>query len=147
MLSAPDILHATLVARWIGGRWRGALIRGASGAGKSTLALRSLEGGFRLVADDRVMVWRSGDTVYGKAPAPLAGLIEVRAVGVIPVQAPLPMAAIDLVVDLAPTAERLPDPTSIAIAGMQRPHLILLADDPHTPLRLAAALAATQHRL
>ena len=51
------ILHAGLLAIYLNGAWRGVLIEGASGAGKSDLAIRLLEQGFRLVADDRVLVW------------------------------------------------------------------------------------------
>ncbi len=47
------ILHAGLVALRLEGVWRGALIAGPSGVGKSDLALRAIEAGFRLVADDR----------------------------------------------------------------------------------------------
>ena len=50
------IVHAGLVALRHGGLWRGALITGPSGSGKSDLALRCLEHGFRLVADDRVLL-------------------------------------------------------------------------------------------
>ena len=60
------ILHAGLVARRQDGYWRGVLIEGASGAGKSDLALRALDHGFRLVADDRVVVWASGGALYGQ---------------------------------------------------------------------------------
>lgn len=117
-------------------------MRGASGAGKSTLALRCVEAGFTLVADDRVRVWRSGDTAYGKAPAPLAGLIEVRAVGVVPAVRTLALAPIALVVDLKPIAERFPDPATVTIADVEIPHLILPLADANAPLRLRAALAA-----
>ncbi len=123
------------------------LIRGASGAGKSTLALRCLEAGFRLVADDRVVVWVSEGKVYGKAPAPLAGLIEVRGVGIVTPSATERLAQVDLVVDLGPAAERLPDPTTLEIAGVALPHLTLPLADTDLPLRLAAALAAAQRGL
>ena len=119
-------------------------MRGASGAGKSTLALRCLEAGFRLVADDRVIVWRSGDTPYGRAPAPLAGLMEVRAVGVVAAARLLALAPIVLVVDLESVADRLPEPATVTIAGLAVPHLLLTLDDPDTALRLRAALAAVQ---
>ena len=81
-----DIRHAGLIARRIRGRWLGALIEGPSGAGKSDLALRALDRGFRLVADDRVLVWAADGRVFGRAPAPLRGLIEARGLGVIPVE-------------------------------------------------------------
>ena len=60
------IRHAGLIARRMGGVWRGVLIEGPSGAGKSDLALRALDQGFRLVADDRVVVWTdAGRLGYG----------------------------------------------------------------------------------
>lgn len=136
-----------MVCRWTGGRRCGVLIRGASGAGKSTLALRCLEAGFRLVADDRVVVWASGGALYGKAPAPLAGLIEVRGVGIMAVQPTERLSPIDLVVDLAPSNERLPDPATVEIAQVSVPHLTLPLADTDLPLRLAAALAALQRGL
>ncbi len=77
------ILHGGLIARRQNGFWRGALIEGASGSGKSDLALRAIDQGFRLVADDRVVVFPAGGRLYGRAPETLAGLIEVRGVGVI----------------------------------------------------------------
>ncbi len=141
------ILHATLVADRVEGHWRGALIRGPSGAGKSTLALRCLQLGLRLVADDRVVVWRSAGALYGKAPAPLAGLIEVRGVGVLPAPPALTLCRIALVIDLGSAGERLPEPATRTVAEVAIAGLDLLADDPHAALRLRAALAAPRHGL
>ncbi|MDB5454775.1 MAG: serine kinase [Caulobacter sp.] len=78
------IRHAGLLALRLDGRWRGALIEGPSGIGKSDLALRALDQGFSLVADDRVLVFESGGRLFGRAPDPLAGLIEARGVGILP---------------------------------------------------------------
>ena len=47
-MNDPILVHATAVA--IEGE--AVLLRGASGAGKSDLALRLIDGGARLVADD-----------------------------------------------------------------------------------------------
>ncbi|HEY1750683.1 MAG TPA: HPr kinase/phosphorylase [Caulobacteraceae bacterium] len=117
------ILHAGLVALRLGGRWRGALITGPSGAGKSDLALRALAAGLRLVADDRVVVWASGGAPYGRAPPPLAGLIEARGHGVGP-ESPLAFAEIILVARCAGEAEsieRMPDPEVETVAGLAVP--------------------------
>ncbi len=76
------IVHGGLIARRLGEHWRGVLIEGPSGAGKSDLALRALERGFSLVADDRVRLFVSGGRLYGRAPSALAGLIEARGIGV-----------------------------------------------------------------
>jgi serine kinase of HPr protein (carbohydrate metabolism regulator) len=96
MTSAPA-MHAGFVALRLGGLWRGALITGPSGAGKSDLALRALDEGFRLVADDRTIVFVSGGRLFGCAPAPLQGLIEARGIGVLPSPS-LPFAQVVLAV-------------------------------------------------
>jgi serine kinase of HPr protein (carbohydrate metabolism regulator) len=142
-----QILHATLVARRIGGRWLGALIRGPSGAGKSTLALRSLDAGFRLIADDRVVVFASGGRAFGKPPKPLEGLIEVRSVGVIATPDTARLSEIALVVDLVPATDRTPDPDIDLIAGVCVPRLGLALADADLPRRLTVALAALQRGL
>ena len=142
-----EILHATLVARRIDGRWRGALIRGPSGAGKSTLALRCLETGFRLVADDRVVAFASGGRVFGKPPKPLQGLIEVRSVGVVAVSDTLPFSEIALVVDLVAETDRMPEPAFDLVAGLSVPRIRLPLADADLPRRLTVTLAALQRGL
>ena len=61
----------------------GLLIRGPSGIGKSDLALRLIDKGARLVADDRVGLLVSDNHVIARAPATLAGLLEVRGLGML----------------------------------------------------------------
>ena len=76
-------LHATAVAQWApGAGWRAILISGPSGAGKSDLALQLIGRGWRLVADDSVHVFASGEALYAVAPETIAGRIEVRGVGI-----------------------------------------------------------------
>ena len=57
------------------------MIRGPSGAGKSTLALCLIHKGWRLVADDRVLIWRSGDRAWGREDAQIAHVIDGRHTG------------------------------------------------------------------
>jgi serine kinase of HPr protein (carbohydrate metabolism regulator) len=128
------VLHATTLARQVGGVWRGVLVRGPSGSGKSDLALRALHAGWRLVSDDRTLVWMSGGALYGRAPETIAGLLEARGVGVVPLCA-LTFAPIALVVDAAPgPVERMPEPADVAILEARVPRLLL-------ELRQASALA------
>jgi signal transduction histidine kinase len=94
----------------------GVLIRGASGAGKSMLAWNLIEAELNagrracLVADDRVLLSVEGDSVVARAPMNLAGLIELRGLGILKV-AFAPSAVIGLVVDLSEEAmPRLPEP-------------------------------------
>ncbi|HWF00529.1 MAG TPA: HPr kinase/phosphorylase [Caulobacteraceae bacterium] len=135
------ILHAGLIALRIGGYWRGVLIQGASGAGKSDLALRALDDGFRLVADDRTVVWASGGALFGRAPEVLAGLIEARGQGLVS-EAPLALAEILLVAALAkPDAiERMPEPDTVSIVGVTVARLSIDAQAPSAPARLRRAM-------
>ena len=93
---------------------QGILIRGPSGSGKSLLALALLDEWesrgreAMLVADDGVRLRIEGDRVILGAPETIAGLIELRGRGV--VERPhVGQAALDVVVDLVPGLERMPE--------------------------------------
>jgi HPr kinase/phosphorylase len=64
----------------------GILIRGPSGSGKSDLALRLIDDGADLIADDQVVIKAVGQELYLSAPDSLSGLIEVRGIGVIKIE-------------------------------------------------------------
>jgi serine kinase of HPr protein (carbohydrate metabolism regulator) len=132
------IVHAGLVAALTPSGWRGALIEGESGAGKSDLALRCLDRGMRLVADDRVLVWACDGALYGRAPGPLAGLIELRSLGVVPEPA-LAFCRIALTVRCG-SPERLPDPRFTDDLGLKIPVLTLAALESSAPAKLSRAL-------
>lgn len=132
------IRHAGLIAQRIAGRWLGVLIEGPSGAGKSDLALRALGQGFRLVADDRVVVWVSGGRLFGRAPNALHGLIEVRGLDVVPTDA-LPLCEIGLLVRLG-TPERIPEPKTVDILGVNLPAITTPAFEESGPAKLGRAL-------
>jgi HPr kinase/phosphorylase len=122
------------------------LIRGPAGAGKSQLAwalIAAARSGAlpfaRLVADDRAQVEaRAGRLLVRPAPA-LAGLIEVRGLGIrrLPHE---PVAVAGLVVDLgAPDADRHPprEAAETVIEGIALPRLTVAAGLPALPLVLA----------
>jgi serine kinase of HPr protein (carbohydrate metabolism regulator) len=135
------ILHAGLIA-WRGsGAWRGVLVLGDSGTGKSDLMLRALGQGFRLVADDRTLVWSSAGRAFGRAPDALSGLIELRGVGVLKEPA-LPLAEIVLLVRCTDRkdVERAPEDGFEAIAGIRAPLIRLHALDASAPAKLGRAL-------
>jgi HPr kinase/phosphorylase len=116
------------------------LLRGPPGAGKSDLALRLIEGGARLLADDQALLRRADKHILVRAPAAIAGLIEVRGVGIVRVDS-LDEAPLELVVDLVPAAqvERIPDNRFEVLLGLSIP-LIALAPfevSAATKLRLA----------
>jgi HPr kinase/phosphorylase len=122
-MSEPLLVHGTAVAIDGGA----VLIRGPSGAGKSDLALRLIDAGAALLADDQALLRREGKRVLVRAPPAIAGLIEVRGLGVLRLDA-IEEAPLSLVVDLvAPEAvERLPPTRSESILGLSLP-LIALA--------------------
>lgn len=136
------ILHAGLIARrdGPGGAWRGVLIEGPSGAGKSDLMLRALDAGYRLVADDRVMLWTSGGGLFGRAPDSLRDLIEVNGVGIARVTA-LPLSPVALVVRCG-APERMPEPRFVEHLGVRLPLVALDPREASAPAKLGRALAA-----
>jgi serine kinase of HPr protein (carbohydrate metabolism regulator) len=137
----PLLLHATAVALGEDA----VLLRGPSGGGKSDLALRLIDAGARLVADDQTRIWREGDALMLRAPQPIAGLIEVRGIGILRLPA-LPVARLALIADLVASqhVERLPEPRSETIFGLPIPVVAIAPFEASAPakLRLALALAA-----
>ncbi len=94
-------VHGSCAAR----EGAGVLLMGPPGSGKSDLVLRLLSRGFDLVADDRVDI---ADGI-ASAPAALAGMLEVRGLGIM--QLPHRQhAALALVVALGAAPARLPLP-------------------------------------
>lgn len=98
-------VHATCVAI---GR-KGVLLLGPSGAGKSDLALRLIDEGARLVADDRCELFVKAERPHARAPASIAGLIEMRGIGIAEVPH-AKSAAVALAVRLGQPSARLPEP-------------------------------------
>jgi serine kinase of HPr protein (carbohydrate metabolism regulator) len=121
------------------------LLRGPSGAGKSDLALRLIDEGAALIADDLVAVRIEGDRAVarlpGDAPAECRGRLEVRGIGILPVPS-VAVATIRLVVDLAPggAPERLPPPETASIGGIDLPAIRLDPFEASAPARLRLVL-------
>jgi serine kinase of HPr protein (carbohydrate metabolism regulator) len=132
------IRHAGLIARRLGGAWRGVLIEGASGTGKSDLAIRALDAGFRLVADDRVVLWVSGGRLFGRAPDALQGLMEMRGLDVVDAPA-VPLAEVVLVARCG-APERIPEPAFDTLLGVRIPALELDLLAASAPAKLSRAL-------
>ncbi|MBV9044777.1 MAG: HPr kinase/phosphatase C-terminal domain-containing protein [Alphaproteobacteria bacterium] len=106
-MTASVNIHATCVR--IGSA--GVLLLGKSGAGKSDLALRLIQRGATLVADDRTMLTVERGALVARPPTTIAGLIEVRGMGIVPVRHAA-SARVALVIDLSGKPERLPEPRS-----------------------------------
>jgi serine kinase of HPr protein (carbohydrate metabolism regulator) len=146
MTTKPTV-HASAVL--VGAR--AVLIRGPSGSGKSRLALALLQTAAngqsvftRLVSDDRSHLEAHHGRLLVRAPPSLAGLIEVRGLGIrrLPCE---PVAVVGLVVDLAARdGDRLPDAASrqATIEGIGLVRLAVAADAEPLPMVLAALLNA-----
>lgn len=139
------LVHATCVAfRPRGRTWRAVLLRGPSGAGKSDLALRLIETGGRLVADDQTELVRRGKSVIASPPARIAGLIEARGVGIVKLARDqlVARAPVALLVDLAPPehVERLPEPARERLLGLDLPVLMLAPFEASASAKLCLAL-------
>lgn len=133
------LLHATAIA--IDGR--AVLLRGLSGSGKSDLALRLIDAGARLVADDQSELSRRGEEIIVRAPATIAGLLEVRGIGIVRLDA-LPEAPVALIVDLVkPDAlERLPERQTERILGVALPLIGVAPFEASAAAKLRLALHA-----
>ena len=128
---------------------RAMLIRGPSGSGKSRLALALIEAAAagrlpfaRLVGDDRVFVEAVHERLLVRPAETLAGLIEVRGLGIRRL-AYEPVAAVGWVVDLAAEdAERLPSVAlsarSATLASVTLPRFAISSCADPLPMLLAA---------
>jgi len=129
------LLHASAVA--IGGR--AVLLTGASGRGKSDLALRLIDRGAVLIADDQVQLTVDDLWLLASPPASIAGMIEVRGIGIVevPWSGGVPVA---LLVDLDGQPQRLPLPVHRILLDRSLPVLALAAFEASAPLKVEHAL-------
>ena len=144
-----QLVHGTCLV--IGGC--GVLILGASGSGKSDLALRLIDQPGRgtgpetmtawLVADDQVVITRRGERLFAAAPERLAGLIEVRGIGIVPADH-APEAEVTMAVRLtdARNIERLPAEggSQAVLLGIALPEFEVDAAAPSAPARVRAGI-------
>jgi len=125
-MTSCHIVHGTTVS--LAGE--GVLLLGASGAGKSDLALRLIDGGARLVADDRTSVDVEDGRAIASPPPAIAGMIEARGLGIylLDHDQAVPLA---LCVALGAPPARLPSaPATHDIGGVMLP---LVHVDPRVP--------------
>jgi hypothetical protein len=136
-------VHASCVA--IAGK--GVLILGGSGAGKSDLALRLVDDGALLVADDRCDLYLRNGKLHARPPATIAGLMELRGIGIIAMPH-AKSAAVVMAVRLSQGHEpRLPKPAYYAAplktAG-KIPLIVVNAGAASAPARVRIALKALE---
>jgi HPr kinase/phosphorylase len=134
-------IHASCIA--IDGT--GVLLRGPSGSGKSDLALRLIDGGALLVADDQVELEVIGGALFASPPDILAGKIEARGIGILE-NLPWHRAPVALIVDLVARedVERLPFERASTINGVELPYVLLAAFEASTPAKIRSLLASLE---
>ncbi len=139
MASGPVIFSASAVE--IGGR--AVAIEGPPGSGKSSLVLALLDRGARLIGDDAVALTREGARLLASPPPNIAGLVEVRGVGLVTFDtaAPCPLALVLTLVD-EELSERLPESAQTReIAGVPIPCLAFAPGTIAPAIRVEIALA------
>lgn len=136
---SSETVHATCVA--IDGR--AVLIEGRSGGGKSDLALRLIDRGATLVADEQVVCQRHDGGLIASPPSHAAGRIEVRGIGTVemPHAERVPVALLVAILDSPPHA--MDDARRRRIAGMDVPVLPLAVLEPSAPIKVELALRRT----
>lgn len=119
----------------------GVLLRGPSGCGKSDLALRLIDSGAQLVADDQTELRLEDGDIAMSAPATIAGQIEVRGIGLLRVPC-VASAPLRMVVDLVSSAEieRMPEPSACTLLGRSVPRLALAPFEASVAAKLRLAL-------
>ncbi len=130
-----DRIHATTVV--IGGK--GVLITGSSGAGKSDLALRLIDRGAKLVADDQTcLAVTEGKLIAAPVPG-FAGRMEIRGLGIME-RPHVPSATVALHVDLETPPDRLPEPATRTFSGISVRTICVDSRAPSAPLIVEIAL-------
>jgi len=130
------VYQASCVA--IGGR--AILIEGPPGSGKSSLALALMDRGAWLIGDDAVTLSMVGGSLCASPPPNVAGLIEVRNVGVLrrPAVSGVPVA---LALRFDVEAPRfIESADTCAVGGVMVPLVRLWPGSPVLALRAEAAL-------
>lgn len=130
------IVHATAVAC----DGAAALLVGPSGAGKSDLALRLIDRGWGLLADDYVILARTRRHLIARCPPTTRGLLEIRGLGIARM-AFVAAAPVALFIDLARPPERLPDRRAVRLLGLSIEIVAMAPFEASTPIKLERAFA------
>lgn len=132
-------VHGTSVA------WKQAalLLRGPSGSGKSDLALRLVEAGAGLIADDQTCLAMRKGRLTASSPPPIADLLEIRGIGIVQVAA-ASAAPLVLVVDLVlpENLVRSPKAAHCTYLGVTLPRIFLAPFEASAVAKLRHAMMA-----
>jgi serine kinase of HPr protein (carbohydrate metabolism regulator) len=129
------LLHGTAV--YCAKRRGGVLFIGASGCGKSDLALRLIDRGWQLVADDQTLLAANGDAVMVSVPDTLKDKMALAGLGICHQPTMTGGAAIACIVHISPTAQRFPlDRGRQSVCGVTLPMMAIDGLAASAPLRV-----------
>lgn len=125
---------------------RAVLLVGLAGAGKSDLALRLVDEGALLIADDQTLLEKNGDVLLASAPGSIKGLMEVRHVRLLrmPSAPPTPVALYVELVPLDHDIERLPEKEYVTFLDIRVRRLRLPSFAASTPAKIRAVLRCAE---
>ena len=126
----------------------GVLILGESGSGKSDLALRLINDGAKLVADDRCEVFNQNQILIAKAPETIKGLIEARGIGIIKLEYQ-EQAEIKLVIRLSTQdkIQRLPEIKTSKICDIDIKEFLLYPFEVSTTAKIKLVLKIATNQI
>lgn len=142
--AAPQAAHVWLHASCVQLGGAGVVLLGPSGVGKSDLALRLIDAGAQLVADDQLRVETGPGGLLGRPAETLAGLLEVRGLGIIRLPY-CPLSPLGLVVELGTEPPpRLPEASTYTLLGFRLRHLRLDPRQASAVAKIRLGLSAEQ---
>jgi hypothetical protein len=132
-------IHATTVS--LDGR--GVVLRGPSGSGKSDLAVRLINEGALLVADDQTVLFIEGGRLKAQPPIEIAGKMEVRGIGIVTMGPPA-IVPVFLLIDMTDPADvpRMADFVPVELVGQKIPRIHLAPFEMSATAKVKLALRA-----
>ena len=126
----------------------GVLFRGPTGSGKSDLALRLIDSGGRLIADDYTELSVENATLIARAPQTIRGLLEVRGIGVLKIGGAL-QTNLGVIIDLVTPEqiERQPLDQSEELLGIQLPLFRLFPLEASGPAKVRLVVRQIKGRI
>jgi serine kinase of HPr protein (carbohydrate metabolism regulator) len=115
----------------------GVLFRGPTGSGKSDLALRLIDSGARLIADDYTEISIENATLIARAPQNIRDLLEVRGIGILKIGGAL-QTNLGVIIDLVTPeqVERRPEDQSEVLLGIHVPQFRLFPLEASGPAKV-----------